>query len=220
MRRIERHKFVFRHTGKACCKFEIEMQWRFHFNKIGLVGHWRKSNVKGCRIGNDLPKCHKFWYVMPRFLGHIERKIISRPTASLISSHGLANSTFTPVIRRKRKKPIVALQLVNALQVVERRLRGVHWISSIVDPPILRKIIGFTRRRNELPKSRGLRRRNRGRVHRTLYKRQQGQLAGHTTLFDFFNDIKKISRSAFKHPLKVFGLVAVILDVFIHQRGI
>ena len=217
---VQCQELGFGHSGELGCQLEVDGSDLLDGDEVGLVGQVGQLQAQLAGIEHDVLERQQLGHVVAGLVGHAQVRIVCWLAGGLVGTHGPAHGAFTPVVRGQCQEPVVPVHLVDALEVVQRRPRGLHHVTTVVHPPVLIQVVAFAGGRNELPQAGCLGRGQRRGVHGAFHEGQQCQFGGHAPALDFLDDMVQVERAAPEHALQVVGAGQVVLLVAGHQGRI
>ena len=152
--------------------------------------------------------CFQSWYVVGRFTGHPQVRVVRFASTSFCSANGTRNTAFAPVVGGKRQVPVSKL-LIKLFEVVQSCTRTLQYVSALVLPEILLKRIDVAGLRHELPKAGSLGVRECFGLESTFYERQERELGGQSPLLYLVDDVIEILAGTLKYAFDVPRIAAV-----------
>ncbi len=213
---IEVLELLARQTGQPCGQGHVDVPLNGHRHKIGVVLQRRQGQPVLRRLADQILHGLELGHVIARFRGHAQAQVVGRQPFGGVAGDGTADVAFAPVVGSQSQVP-AAEHAMQAVQVVERGVRGRQDVPAVVTEHVLLERKVATGGRHELPHARGLGRGHGLRVEGAFDEGQQGQFRRHPAPLEFLDDVIEVHGTAPGHALKIVRTIRVPAFVLDHE---
>ena len=171
------------------------------------------------RIGHQAAHRQQLRHVAAGLGRQLQVPEIGRQPSALVALDGALDRQLAAVVGGDRQQPVAVEFIVQRLQVIERRARGLDRVAPAVVPPVLLEAEAAAGVGDELPQPRGARARVGIGLERALDDRQQRELARHIALLELADDVVQPQLGASEGALEEVRVVGKPVELGI-DRGL